>query len=136
MDFVRTYVILKLSRSNICKNSKASKMKLDKERFIQDLEEWHESHLDYYANFVEHIKEDGHNGLSGMMNVMSEFYPNTQPQIRDGMNNPSNDLSSAIERVKSSGFTEELVGRFQKGDDHAAAALCLVMAVYFVFMKP
>ena len=102
-------------------------MKLDKERFIQDLEEWHESHLDYYANFVEHIKEDGHNGLSGMMNVMSEFYPNTQPQIRDGMNNPSNDLSSAIERVKSSGFTEELVGRFQKGDDHAAAALYFIM---------
>ena len=102
-------------------------MKLDKERFIQDLEEWHESHLDYYANFVEHIKEDGHNGLSGMMNVMSEFYPNTQSQIRDGMNNPSNDLSSAIERVESSGFTEEMVGRFQKGDDHAAAALYFIM---------
>ena len=25
-------------------------MKINKERFIQDLEEWHESHLDYYAN--------------------------------------------------------------------------------------
>lgn len=25
-------------------------MKLDKKRFIQNLEKWHESHLDYYAN--------------------------------------------------------------------------------------
>ena len=102
-------------------------MKLDKEQFIQDLEAWHESHLDYYANFVERIKEDGHKGLSGMMNVMSEFYPNAQSQIHDGMNNPSNDLSSTIERVKTSGFTEEMVGRFQNGDDHAAAALYFIM---------
>ena len=102
-------------------------MKLDKEQFIQDLEAWHESHLDYYANFVERIKEDGHKGLSGIMNVMSEFYPNAQSQIHDGMNNPSNDLSSTIERVKTSGFTEEMVGRFQNGDDHAAAALYFIM---------
>ena len=71
-------------------------MKLDKEQFIQDLEAWHESHLDYYANFVERIKEDGHKGLSDIMNVMSEFYPNAQSQIHDGMNNPSNDLSVSL----------------------------------------
>ncbi len=102
-------------------------MKLDKEQFIQNLEEWHESHLDFYAQYVEHIKENGHKGLSGMMNVMSEFYPNTQSQVRDGMNNPSNDLSSTIERVKTSGFTEEMVERFQKGDDQAAASLYFIM---------
>ena len=102
-------------------------MELDKEQFIQDLEEWHENHLDYYADYVERIRRDGHRGLGGIWKIMSEFYPRAESQIHDGMNNPGNDLSSTIEAVKKSGFVENMVERFRKGDDHAAASLYFIV---------
>jgi len=42
-------------------------MELDKEKLIQDLEEWHENHLYYYADNFEHIRRDGHRGLDSIL---------------------------------------------------------------------
>lgn len=102
-------------------------MELDKEQFIQELEDWHDNHLDYYANYVECIRKDGHKGIAGIRNIMSGFYPRADLQIHDGMNNPDNNLSSAIESVKKSGFVENMVNRFHKGDDQAAASLYFIV---------
>ncbi len=102
-------------------------MELDKEQFIQELEDWHDNHMDYYANYVERIRKDGHKGIAGIRNIMSELYPGADSQIHDGMNNPDNNLSSAIESVKKSGFVENMVDRFHKGDDQAAASLYFIV---------
>lgn len=102
-------------------------MELDKEKFIQELEDWHDDHMDYYANYVEHIRKDGHKGIAGIRNIMSELYPGADSQIHDGMNNPNNNLSSTIESVKKSGFVENMVDRFHKGDDQAAASLYFIV---------
>ena len=102
-------------------------MELDKEQFIQELEDWHDNHLDYYANYVERIRKDGHKGIAGIRNIMSELYPGADSQIHDGMNNPDNNLSSTIESVKKSGFVENMVDRFHKGDDQAAASLYFIV---------
>ena len=102
-------------------------MELDKEQFIQELEDWHDNHMDYYANYVERIRKDGHKGIAGIRNIMSELYPGADSQIHDGMNNPDNNLSSTIESVKKSGFVENMVDRFHKGDDQAAASLYFIV---------
>jgi hypothetical protein len=83
--------------------------------------------MDYYANYVERIRKDGHKGIAGIRNIMSELYPGADSQIHDGMNNPDNNLSSAIESVKKSGFVENMVDRFHKGDDQAAASLYFIV---------
>ena len=98
-------------------------MFLDRIQFNRDLDNWHESHLEYYENYVNSINKKPIEGLDSLTSAMSEIYPNVWLQIKDAMCNPSNDMSSTIERLKKSSFTENIIEQFKNGDDNSAAAL-------------